>query len=58
MTQTPALTRMRLRALALGEDGQARRDEVTRRVNSTGQRIACAIRGQTVRERFVWVGTT
>ena len=25
------------------QDGQARRDEVTRRVNSTGQRIACAI---------------
>jgi len=39
-------------------DGQARRDEVNRGMTSTDQRIKCPIRGQTVRERFVEVGTT
>ena len=40
------------------QDGQARRDEVTRGMNCTGQRITWAIRGQTMRERFVGVGIT
>ena len=40
------------------QDGQARRDEVTRGMNCHGQRITWAIRGQTMRERFVGLGTT